>query len=542
MNFLTQMRIGPRLATGYAIVLLFLAAVVIVAVDRLDHLAETTRAVVEGDAARATLANDINLHAESAAGRLLLLFILKEKSERSAIYGEIDKHNAAIDEAMAHLSKLLTQPDEKVALARVVTLRNIYHDQFSNTVDAIEADDMATAERLMTGSTRAALNDLLTETSHLAKAQQDSMNARQKEATATMMRSRYLVIALGIGALFVGMVLAAILTRGIALPLGRAVVAADSIAGGDLRTTVPVGGSDEVGQLLGRMSNMQIRLREVIGTINTGAGQVSRAAENLGQPTASVNGGSEAQCELAGRIEQSVNLLTTGIGQVVESAATTRSHAESARDLARTSAQLIVDASAEIVRIAATVSGSAESVEVLRKGAEQVGGMVSVIKEIADQTNLLALNASIEAARAGESGRGFAVVADEVRKLATRTAEATENISGVITSINAQTHLAVERIHAGRAEMDRGVTLIESIIQPLESLRQGAQASLENLENLSSIVAEQARESTAIANNVHRIVDMAGNNRHSAESVAAITGELVQLAEQLQRSVDAFRL
>lgn len=542
MNFLTQLRIGPRLATGYAIVLLFLAAVVVVAVDKLDQLAETTRAVVEGDAVRATLANDINLHAESAAGRLLLLFILKEKSQRSAIYGEIDKHNAAIDESVAQLSKLLTHPDEKAALARVITLRNTYHDRFFNTVDAIEADDMTTAERLMTGSTRVALNDLLAETSHLAKAQQDSMNARQKEASATMMRSRYLVIALGLGALLVGMVLAAILTRGIALPLGGAVAAADSIAGGDLRTNVPTGGSDEVGQLLGRMSNMQMRLREVIGTINTGAGQVSRAAENLGRPAASVNHGSEEQCALAGRIEQSVGHLATGIEQVVEGAVTTRSHAESARDLARTSAQLIVDASAEIVRIAATVSGSAESVEVLRKGAEQVGGMVNVIKEIADQTNLLALNASIEAARAGESGRGFAVVADEVRKLATRTAEATENISGVIASINAQTHLAVERIHAGRAEMDRGVILIEGIIQPLESLRQGAQASLENLETLTGVVAEQARESAAIADNVHRIVDMAGNNRHSAESVAAITGELVLLAEQLQRSVDAFRL
>ena len=64
------------------------------------------------------------------------------------------------------------------------------------------------------------------------------------------------------------------------------------------------------------------------------------------------------------------------------------------------------------------VGNATAMVNDLGKQSNAIGGILTVIDEVADQTNLLALNAAIIAAQAGDHGKGFAVVAEEIRELA----------------------------------------------------------------------------------------------------------------------------
>lgn len=133
---------------------------------------------------------------------------------------------------------------------------------------------------------------------------------------------------------------------------------------------------------------------------------------------------------------------------------------------------------------------AAAQVSNLNRRAEEIGGFVQLIQEVASQTNLLALNAAIEAARAGEAGRGFAVVADEVRNLAMRTSGAAEDISRLVQDIQDETRQA-------RATMEQGAREAENHV--MES--QQAVSSMHELLELSRRM-EQAISSSAILSNV----------------------------------------
>ncbi|EJK2107541.1 methyl-accepting chemotaxis protein [Vibrio cholerae] len=535
------MRIRFRLSLSYAVLLIFLAAIVVVAALRLENLAENTRHLVETDSRRAELTHAINLHSESAAGRLLLLFILDEREQRVAIYKDIDRHNAAISAALKELSPLMTTQEEQKQLKALSVLRVQFDEHFTATVEALEFGDRPEAIKLMSGPTQQSLKSLLVLTSELAQFQQQSMEQRQTEAIELVHTAILTVLILGICALFTGAFMAWYMTRSIMMPLNLAVKGTTAIAQGDLTNLPMAAGKDELGDLLSGMTNMRERLRNMISAINHSSTQVNDSATTLQNASQKVRCGSAEQNSLAQAIESSVMTFSEGITSLASNVQTTRNEASKAYDMASQSAREIVRVSDEIVIIAATVEKSAQTVAKLEQSVLEVTNTVSVIRDIADQTNLLALNASIEAARAGESGRGFAVVADEVRTLATRTADATGKIDLVIAQINQQAKESILEIEHGKSGMEKGTTLIRGIIAPLDELRAGAQHSLDSLDKLSLVMSEQVRESHSIATHIQEIVEQTRANQDAADEVAKITQVLSDTSQQLQNTVTSFR-
>ena len=164
---------------------------------------------------------------------------------------------------------------------------------------------------------------------------------------------------------------------------------------------------------------------------------------------------------------------------------------------------------------------------------QQIGEVVSLIRNIAGQTNLLALNATIEAARAGEAGRGFAVVASEVKSLAVQTAKATEQIAGQIEAVQSSTRVAVDAILRNTERMREidGYTSAVAL-----SLQQQDSATDEISHNVAS-AAEGANGLVTVLNEVTRAV---GDTRNAAEKVLEASETVEAAAMSLQRGIEGF--
>ena len=195
--------------------------------------------------------------------------------------------------------------------------------------------------------------------------------------------------------------------------------------------------------------------------------------------------------------------------------------------------------SAEISgRAVAAADGTNQTIRELAEGAQRIGEVVDLINDIANQTNLLALNATIEAARAGEAGKGFAVVASEVKNLAAQTAQATEDISAQIGSIQNTTQDAVgaiEGIGATITEMNEIATTIASAVEEqgaaTNEISRNVQEAATGTENVSASIV-------TVRSGSERTGDASGNvlnaSRELAERFQGLRGEVEAFLDKIK--------
>ena len=319
------------------------------------------------------------------------------------------------------------------------------------------------------------------------------------------------------GATFAGLLINVFLwatLRGAVLrPMARALQGARAIAAGDLSGSFATHATDEVGQLLRALDQMNSNLIATIRDVRTNVETMAVATRQIAAGNADLSGRTEAQAASLEQTAASVDQFSATVKQNADNSA-------QASALAAAASTVAVQGGAIVADVIATMDD-------INASSRRIVDIIGLIEGIAFQTNILALNAAVEAARAGEQGRGFAVVAGEVRNLAQRSASAAKDIKQLI-------EVSVGKVGAGMVKAQRAGATMEQVVgsaqQVTAIMREISTASREQSTGVDQVNAAIAHMDQVTQQNAALVEEAAA----AAASLAAEAGGLTQAVSLFQ--------
>ena len=494
-----NLRIGVRLGGGFAAVLILLTSLTVVGIVQMQNASRETDELVNVKVRNERLIGEWAKVIEVNAARTAAAWKVSDPAHQKQFETEMAASSARATEIQDAIGKSQLNAQEQAQYQDVLATRKAYTEVRKNVFKAKNAGDLALGKQLYEGEMATRRDSYLASLSKLAQ-----LEAQLLDVTAGQIRSRYengrlLLISLGVAAILLGIACAYWITRSITRPITRAVEVAQAVSAGDLTSNIVVDSTDETGQLMHALKDMNDKLVSIVSQVRASTDSIATASGEI----------AAGNLDLSSRTEQQASSLEETASSMEELTSTVKHNA----DNARSANQLAIDASQIASRGGAVVSEVVSTMGSINDSSRKIVDIISVIDAIAFQTNILALNAAVEAARAGEQGRGFAVVATEVRNLAQRSSQAAKEIKGLIDD-------SVQKVEAGSQLVDKAGRTMDEIVQ-----------SISHVTQIMNQITDASEEQRAGIEQVNQAI---GQMDQVTQQNAALVEEAAAAAESMQ--------
>jgi methyl-accepting chemotaxis protein len=528
-----------RLGLGFGVVVAVAAVIAVVGYrstytmsDQNDHV--VTNAQIQN--LNMEMEWSIAVQSESVRG-----FLLTGDTQQLSTEGDARKHFVECEEALAGL---ISTDRQKELFASTVRQHDRINSDYDRILSLFKAGNRDEAVRF-------AFSDEVKSRQAQAMAAMKELDDLGDGLVAEAVRGhnhaevavRTIILLVGLIGLAAGILSAVLVVRSITRPIHRLVETIKAIECNDLTVNdLEVISQDELGEAARALNSMKKSLHNTVQSLANSANELAAASQQISGSSNRVAEGAGAQ---KGKVQQVASTMEEMSATVREISSNSNGAAVSARqasDVAREGGTIVEDALGRMQSIAEKVQDASLQVSELGSRSDQIGKIVGVIDEIAEQTNLLALNAAIEAARAGEHGRGFAVVAGEVRRLAERTSQATKEITGMIGSVQTETHSVVEFMRRSTDEVQRGLEVTGNAGESLKQIIAQAEQVGQMVAQIAAAATEQSVATEEVASTMMSFNQLVATSADEAQSAASASDQLAALAGELRNVVGRFRV